>query len=476
VVLLAAWALLLIRLSAPWYGVQDAYQVWVASGARNYERYGLDVTGLALVIDYDSSSPESLSYYHHHPPLIIWLPALLGLVAGDAEVVVRYVFAAATLLSVAAMYALARRLFDPAIALWATLFYALVPFTAYYGRVPGHDQLAMAGVLVMAVVFYDWLRRPTRGRLIALMLLALLAVWTAWSAVFFVAAFGLVAFVVGSWQQRAQVVALGIFTLLALIALILFYQWMWPGTIDDLLQVFVWRTSSVTANEGSRAFTWGEWLARIFLQIVLMLTPGVLILSAVGLVMLRNKLTRAGAAVMVALFIGGAAYQLMFRNASYIHEYYKLILTPAFALCAGFAWVELRRRGTRLWVARAFTIVMLALAVIWGAGVMVIWHGLGSQPPIHAIIAALDGRFSPQTVVLVTINPDDYAIGDEYGGVISFYTGLDVRWGVPPDAMLDTPAAAYVYCGIELPAALTGYASEAVYGDFCQMYRLNLSG
>lgn len=474
--LIVAWALLIVRLSAPWYGVQDAYQLWVAAGARNYERYGLENIGLALVINPAPSPTDEPQYYHHHPPLIIWLPALFSTIAGENETAVRYVFSAAILISVAAIYTLGRRLFGEKVAWWAALFYAFVPFVAYYGRVPGHDQLAMPIIVIFAIVFYDWLRTPTRGRFLALLGLIGLAVWTAWSAVFMVAAFGVVGMFVTNRQGRIQIIAMGAFTLVSLIAMILFFQVMWDGTIQDLIEVFIWRSSSSGGRAGSNPITIAAWITRILLQTILMLTPGITAMALVGLVILRRYINRRGAAVIAALFLGGTAYQLMFRNASYIHDYYKIILVPAFALCAALAWVVVRQQarfGHR--VRPAFDVFLVAF-IIPSAIVLYIWHWHGYQPLVDTMIEWINTQDNGQSEIAVYINPDDYLIGSENALVIEYYTGRPVMWDITPSDTVDMHAekpVTYIYCANVQPTELSQLPSEILYEDFCTLYHIN---
>lgn len=84
--LLLVWGLLVIRLDAPWYGLQEAPRTWVPAGVRNYQTYGLEATGLMVIRNTDPADPADFQYYSHHPPLIIWLPALIAIPVGFNEV------------------------------------------------------------------------------------------------------------------------------------------------------------------------------------------------------------------------------------------------------------------------------------------------------------------------------------------------------------------------------------------------------
>src|SRR5690606_22755519 len=71
------------------------------------------------------------------------LPSLPVLLVGYHEVVVRFVFAACSLLSMAVMYALTRRLYGHTRAVWSAVFFTLTPMFAYFGRMPDHEAPAM---------------------------------------------------------------------------------------------------------------------------------------------------------------------------------------------------------------------------------------------------------------------------------------------------------------------------------------------
>ena len=66
-ILLAAWALLTVRIGAPWLGHQDMNGVWVSSAIRNYEHYGFFQLGGIAVFNNAPAPPDRLMYYTHRP-------------------------------------------------------------------------------------------------------------------------------------------------------------------------------------------------------------------------------------------------------------------------------------------------------------------------------------------------------------------------------------------------------------------------
>jgi 4-amino-4-deoxy-L-arabinose transferase-like glycosyltransferase len=234
--LIVAWGVLTIRFAAPWFGIQDSLQVWVASAVRNYDLYGIENTTLMVTENSAPVENNNFIYSSHHPPLIAWIPAIITQFTGFHELGVRFAFAAATLISVCAIHVLARRLYNEQIAFWTAFFYAFTPMVAYFGRVTGHEAFGLASALLFAAVMVNWLRQPTRPRYLALIFLVWLSVWTAWLAVFFVGMLGIAAMWIASRQQRIGIIALGVWTVIAVVVMMLFYEAQWAGSIRDEIQ------------------------------------------------------------------------------------------------------------------------------------------------------------------------------------------------------------------------------------------------
>ncbi|MEQ8672049.1 MAG: glycosyltransferase family 39 protein [Aggregatilineales bacterium] len=491
VLLLIAWALLTFQLGSPWYGVQDSYRVWIPSAVRNYEIYGVDQIGLMVVRDSDPVNDiADLYIYSHHPPLLAWIPALLTQFTGFNELSVRYAFACATLLGIVAMYVITRRLYNDRVAWWAAAFYGLVPMVSYMGRVPGHDPLGLLAALLFTAVTINWLRQPNRARFLALLFLAWMAVWTAWPAVFMVAGVGLGAFFLGNMRQRIGVIGIGVWCIVALIVLLGSYQLQWDQSIDSLLDAFVWRTSEVSGVRDSDPLTISAYLGKLFIDIFVLITPGVLVMSILGLFPLRKRSSRTALVIVGALFFGGLSYLLAFRNASYIHDYYKVFLLPSMAIVAAIAWVYLRMRKPPHRVLRPVMDGMLLTTVLLGLFVFGVLHYSAHQPEIDAIIDSINTASSEDDHLSVYFNYPGYDFPTGMDRVVKFYTFRRMDWNMPPEEVLANAQAnegrtLYFFCrnpdheeSIEEQQAeddlalLEAYPHEAIYEDHCVRYEL----
>lgn len=477
--LIVTWALLMIRLAAPWYGVQDSYRVWIAASVRNYDRYGLETTGLMVVRTVEPvENVEDLYFYSHHPPLITWVPALITRLVGFHELGVRYGFACVTLIGVAALYVLTRRLIGEKYALWAAFFYALTPFVAYHGRVPGHDPLGMTAALLFGVVMVNWLRQPERPRFLALLMLAWLAIWTAWPGVFLVAGFGLAGFLLGSNRQRIEMVFIGAITVFAFIVLMVFYQLQWSGSIDSLLEAFNWRSSSALLRPGSRNFTVIEYVAVTLRYILVLGTPSLLIFALLGAFMLRRHSTWKVSIIIAILFAAGVGYELVFRNASFIHDYYWVFIVPPMAIAASVFVVNSRGLNARHRLLRPLIDGLILSFVLASAYQLWMMHEAARHPILDAIIEAINTEVSPDDILLGYVEAQGYNVATGHHNVVQFYTSRAIQWDMLyPDALkvvaqTENPVT-YVYCAWGIPEALASYPREAFLGDYCSLIRFN---
>jgi 4-amino-4-deoxy-L-arabinose transferase-like glycosyltransferase len=379
--------------------------------------------------------------------------------AGYSEALVRFVAAGCTLLSMAALYLVARRLSPRRLSarrlggqnypFWCVAFYAFTPMMAYFGRMPDYEALSLLICLLFAAVLVNWLRRPTRRDWWALVILTVLAVWTAWGTIIMVGALLVMALIYS--KRLPGVMMLGIVAGGALIALMGYYLYLVDDTINDLINVFVWRTSMNTLRQGSVNFGWGDYFFKVGARAVILYTPTVSFLALLGGVMTlrRPGLLRA---VPLALTGGALAYLLLFRNASYIHDYYWIYLAPAVALFAGCALTLLPARAPR-YLRRYVRAITVSLALVSLLPLMIYLNLLysGSDDQTITIIGrALRERTQPQDLIMSNL-PDE-------GMSIEFYAERKIHWNVPPAEAGQSAngfggAAYYLHCQAD-PALL----------------------
>lgn len=473
VLLLVAWGLLTIRIGAPWLGHQDANGAWISAAIRNYERYGFGALGGMIVLNNSPLQPnqsDQYVYYANHPPLPVWLPSLPVLLVGYDEVVVRFVFAACTLLSIAALYRLVRRLFGHTQALWSAAFYGFTPMIAYFGRMPDHEAPAILLLLLFTWVIVLWLQQPTRERWLALAALIFMQAWTAWGGLISIFAVCVAALWTAQRPQRRAVLVVMLVGILGAGAVFAFYQLLWSGTLDSFVDKFLWRSSSQSFVPGSEPFTWGQYGGRLLLRFITLFTPTICVVAALGVAPLFRDPSRLRRAVPLALLLGGVGFALLFRNASYVHDYYLMYVTPAVAIFSavglGYWW---QQRRTMRWMRPLLVGLLVATPIAVIRYIDQLYQGSDQTDPL--IIAQ---AFQQQTAANDLIMSNLPMIGL----AIDFYASRDIDWEVTPAeaaARRDERESVYYFrCGEsgELPAG-TPVLSEVEVVPQCWLTRLS---
>lgn len=448
--LLLMWALLVIRLDAPWFGHHDENGAWITTGARNFELYGWSTLNYLPVLKngpLDLDRPgEDFTYYVHHPPLIVYTVAWARALLGPHEMSARLVSAFSTLISLAALFVIVRRLYNGRRALWLLPLYGLTPMIAYFGRMPNHEPLALSFILIFVAVFINWLRAPNWPRWALLAIMAGLALWTAWAAAFFFLAFGLAGLWLGSWPQRRQMVLLGVVIGGLTLSVVAFYQWQWDGTLDKLRDAFFYRTSSLEMRRDGESFGLLEFIFQQLVHMLPLMTFAIVVLGVAGVLLTIRREGRQQRAVILALVGGGLLYMLVFRNAFYIHDYYKIYFMPGLTIAATVAMVAgWRSRRWRRW-ARPTVVGLVVVSAIVSVVFFVLLHRSGSTQEDYAmgLAQAVAQNSQPHSLIMTNLIRQSSAV--------EHYAQRSMTWQITPQDALELAAAhreswaLYVYC------------------------------
>ncbi len=441
ILLLAAWAFLSFRIGAAWLGHQDANGAWISAALRNYERYSFG--GLSGLVTFDTT-PELLNqipdYYIRHPPLAVWISYPFIAASGFHEALVRIIYAGCTLISAAALATLTKRLLGRG-EIWALALYLFTPMMLYFGRMPDHEAPALMFVLLLAIVLVDWIRRPTRKRFVVAAMLMVALAWTAWGGLILgISLCGILLFAYRRrWRGLLGLIAAGIIPALAVI---LYYQLIWSGAIEELINFFIWRTSNASGTRETAAFTAIEYVARIALRLFTLFTPTVLALAIIGIWQARRG-TRLSIAILSGFLFGALAFILVFRNASFIHDYYLIYFAPGIALLATITILESRQAHR---FRRFIRPVVTALLLIWPVITIVVlgflYTGSTNDEPLR--LAASLRQHTAFEDMIVSNHPND-------GMAIELYSEREISWDVPPEMIAsldhDSRRLFYLFCG-----------------------------
>jgi len=476
-ILLASWGLMLINIELPWWEQGSDNGAWISGVVRNYDRYGAVNIGFVQILNYEPATPDTYEYYMHHPPMIVWQTYVTRQLFGFHEASFRYLAAIMTLISSVAMYVLIRRLtHNESQALWGMALYAFTPMMLFYGRMPDHEAPALAFVLLLFAVLVNLSIRVTRARLLACTLLIFLCAWTAWAVLIFIGLAGVWLLWLNPKRNWKMFLGFGMVAIASVVLLITYYQSQYPDTINDLMSVFVHRTSNQELSRGSANFTFVEFLWQNFIHILLLFTPSLLFLMGIGWIFARGRGTRRTNGMIIALLGSALVYFLVFRNATYIHNYYKIYLAPFLALSASFAMVAHQAyRGRKQRVTSAVMRGFILGGIITGGFSFGLFHQSAVRPQLEEARALLAEQSQAGDFIYTNL---DYGVKP-----LAFYSSTIMDGNRTPETILsrlesDTEFA-YLYCDTEndedieftIPDVLAAY--EAVASETCFYIRFD---
>jgi 4-amino-4-deoxy-L-arabinose transferase-like glycosyltransferase len=440
VLFLVFWVLWTARLGAKFYGEQDSYRTWIPAAVRNYDIYDYDDIGFMIVRDTYIEDVENLHVYSHHPPLNVWLPALFAKVAGLNEVSVRFVFVASMMIAAVAFYAMVKQLYDERLAFWAVFFFGITPMIAYFQMSYGHDPLGFMAFCLFGAIYTHWLKRPTRLRFIGLIATTILATWSAWPAVLFVGMFGICGLFFVGWRQRTEIVVLGIVAVVSVATMLFLYESWWVGSFESLMEAYVWRSSTVSYTPGSEPFTANQWISVNFMHVVTFGSIGLLALAFIGTIFLFKRGTHYANTLTLSMLLAALAYFLLFRNATYIHHYYKAYLIPSLAIAAAATVVYTRKIRPR--ALRPVADGLIIACVVQSIYILLPLVATTHEPSLTNIVNYINGLQTQPDLIIVrfpTVNPgSDHAI--------EYYTMHRIQWGVRLNQLPENIEGLYIYC------------------------------
>lgn len=299
--------------------------------ARNYAEHGWWTLRFAPALDLAPPRDGNWDFYMHHPPGLALLISLSFKLFGIAEWSARLVPVLASLLELAAIWALTRRLFGRAEALVAAALCAAIPATAFYGSLV--DDIGPALMVFVAAAFALHLRyldRPTRASFAGQLLALAAAAAVNWQGVEVAGVLGLHFVLQRRWRAAAWLFGLALLVPALHLAHI---RWAMgaidePGRWGTLLSAFTWRSWGGVEQFGGAH----DSFSRLGAQVVALFSVPVLLMAGLGLLRLR----RARWPWALAALLGFAVVDmLIFLEGSVRHEYWCTTLAPGLLALAG---------------------------------------------------------------------------------------------------------------------------------------------
>lgn len=435
------WRLLIIHINAPWFGHHDANGIWLSATSRNFRSQPLGEIGLVPIPTRAPIPPGSADTYVHHPPITPWLVTIGHILWGDHPMSARLTSIFSTMIALSAFFVMARRLYKTPHALMMTAFFALNPMIIYFGRMPNHEPLSLALILLLMASYINWMRTPQPNTPWMLYILATLAIWTAWASAFFVAILGFLGTLRGKSQQRPFMWGLTSVAIGAVVSVVAFYTLFVPETPEKLLNAFLWRTS--TRSEISRSFTILDFIFQTAIHLIAYASITIFTLAIIGTPATLSKAHRHHQPVLWTLFLAGIAYIVIFRSASYVHDYYKIYMMP-------FMAVATVKSIMTLWHSEAYHRLtrptITAICLVSAAFSALYLSNRYTVPFADATIqfaTNIADNTHPDQVLLINL--------DTANPAIEYYAHRFMIWGVDwQDATIPVPnltaSRVYIYC------------------------------
>jgi len=227
-----------------------------------------------------------------------------------------------SLITALCIYVIGRNLTNKRVGVFATLLFAVLPYSVYYGRTILPDVPMLSFAMIAFVFHLLWLRSKNKGWI--WYLLSLISFATALLLKPFVLVFALVFAALSVQEKGKKALALPgmyLFPLLALVPFVLWRQWMvqYPAGIPG---------SSWLFNETGLRFTGAFWHWLFEVRVFsLMLGIGLVVPCVMGLVR-KGKDWLVYVSWAVAMF----AYLAIVAGGNIRHDYYQIMLIPFLVL------------------------------------------------------------------------------------------------------------------------------------------------
>lgn len=350
---LGLWLLLALDLAVRAYGMADPWFRGhrgfngALSGiiARNYNRYGLWDTRLMPLWHSGPLSPEEMVKYAHlrHPSLRYLLTSAFTRLFGFNERAITLVPILFSVGSALALYLLVRRIWGRSTALLAVAFLVILPMDVYYGSASLYETIGMCFALFALYFYARWLQSSPQSNvrlLIPVFLCLALAAWTDHPGHYMIGLIGLHVLAFGPPGRRRWLVAAA----LAALALACFGLWVgYTAVVSGSVRTFI-RGVELRAGAYDARFTLGAYYALQYMRIREFFTPTLRLLAAAWAVFAlldwRHRAARWRHS-WVALLLGyGLLNLIVFRQGSWVHDFWLFFFSPFFAVAAAVALSE----------------------------------------------------------------------------------------------------------------------------------------
>jgi 4-amino-4-deoxy-L-arabinose transferase-like glycosyltransferase len=357
-----------------WTGIHNAWGgAFYGNVARNFVKYGFRLTDFAPVVNTGVVDPTQFDVYFHHPVLSMWLTGASFFAFGVHEWSARLAPLLFSLLTMALVFEFSRATFGRATALFALLFFAVLPVDAYYAtHLDPYGSMAIFFTALVVEAYRRWLDSGQTRYYAICAVAILLGCMTSWFTYFVVPLIVAHGWLVRRPALRRETlirlfllpafafVAFGVFLLHRSIAL----SDGRPELFGALVDRFLIRTVQLPLDRSAIAIQHLRHIWWLYTLPFVAMTAAWVVLFARDL--WRKRLQTADWCIAILLAYG-VLYALAFPGHLPAHDYFVRAYAPGVALACAVVLARALRRlnhpGSRRVVAGAVIVVTCWFAI-----------------------------------------------------------------------------------------------------------------
>lgn len=304
--------------------------------ARNHLIYGFAQTNFVSVV----TVVNGQNIYHiSHPPLFQILIAISYSVFGMHEWSARLVPILFSLGSIVLIYLIVKKLWDTETALFASIFAAFMPMSAYFGRIVNFEPLVLFFVLLITFGYIYWTETNEKKYFFLMLIGVILGGLTDWPLYLilpFLLGYSLIT------KKNTKSIVL-IFIIGCLVAA--FYLVLKSYLIGYDAGVKIWFTHVSQRSNASMFLLRYEFYTRLFQRLLDWFTVIPLVLSLYGVyqslrALLQEKILKDNIKnsekhlIPLIILMFGLSYLLLFPQSTYVHSFQLFYLIPGVSIYA----------------------------------------------------------------------------------------------------------------------------------------------
>jgi 4-amino-4-deoxy-L-arabinose transferase-like glycosyltransferase len=340
-VVIGALAFQLYEVDEPWVGLKDYNGVAYEIMSRNYLKHGYLETRFGQAINTGPVPDGEFRYYLHHPQIYYILVSFSYHLFGVHEWSARLVSILFSIISLFFFFRLVRKNWGVEEAYYSTFFLAFLPINLYFSRVFLQESAITLGTVLMLWYYMRWREGRNATDYWKIVTLFIFFGMVDWPAYYLLPLMTLHTLIVDRRSElpgKVRMMLLPIFGILLFLAYLAYCNYL--SQVQGgagLLDSFIFRSVMKTVY---LEYSTIDFLRMEAFRSYHLFTPFVIILSLIWLFyFLTGKAKHDFERNLLVLFLilFGAIHVILFRDASYIHEFWLFHLCTGIALSAGIA-------------------------------------------------------------------------------------------------------------------------------------------